>query len=162
MELLEGRSLGELLAAEPRLAPRRALDITGQVLAGLEAAHTSGVIHRDLKPDNVFLAVRPDGSEVVKLVDFGVALLKREHAPRLTTTGHVIGTPLYMAPEQARGARDLDHRIDVHAVGVMLYEMLAGDLPYPGDNPNLVLFAIMNGRPIPLRDVAPAIDQVLA
>src|SRR5262249_55494428 len=98
--------------------------------------------------------------ETIKVVDFGIAKLRRNEPLRLTTTGAVLGTPQYMAPEQARGL-EIDGRVDVHAVGVMLYEMLAGTAPYRGDNYNVVLFEILTGKPRPLRQVAPEIDPAL-
>jgi serine/threonine-protein kinase len=161
MELLFGRSLAEEMADHPKLPVERALWIARQVLAGLEAAHAHGVIHRDLKPENVFLTQRPDGTEVAKLVDFGIAKLKREASVKLTTTGMVLGTPQYMSPEQARGQSDLDARADLHSVGVMLYEMLCGRPPYEGDNYNQVLFAILSGPPAPLSQRAPELDPAL-
>ena len=163
MELLCGRPLSEELAETPRLAPERALRITAEILGGLEAAHAQGVLHRDLKPENVFLVARPDGSEIVKLVDFGIAKLcdEPEGTSRLTMTGSVLGTPRYMAPEQARGARDLDFRVDVHAVGVLLYEMLAGRAPYEGENYNLVLFQLLSGSATPLGELRPDLDPRL-
>src|SRR5262249_48937659 len=88
--------------------------------------------------------------------------LKKDASVKLTSTGMVLGTPMYMAPEQARGAPDLDHRVDIHAAGVMLYEMLGGRPPYFGENYNLVLFAILTGKPPPLRELAPEIEPALA
>ncbi len=162
MELLAGRPLSDDMFHNPRVPADRALWITHNVLCGLEAAHGVGIIHRDLKPENVLLVKRPDGSEQVKLVDFGIAKLKHETSTRLTQTGTVLGTPQYMAPEQARGVADLDQRVDVHAAGVMLYEMLAGQPPYQGDNYNIVLYEILNGKPPPLTVVAPDVDPRLA
>ena len=161
MELLNGRALSDEMAAMPKLAPQRALWITSEVLKGLEAAHAHGVVHRDLKPENVFIVARLDGSEGVKLLDFGIAKLDRQSSTRLTQTGAIIGTPQYMAPEQARGL-PIDLRVDLHAAGVMLYEMLSGYPPYQGDNYNTVLFEIMSGRPPHLHRYAPEIDESLA
>jgi serine/threonine-protein kinase len=110
----------------------------------------------DLKPDNVFLEeVR--GGDHVKLLDFGIAKLRRDVELRVTRTGVVLGTPLYMSPEQTRGLRDVDARTDVHAVGVMLFEMIAGRPPYFGDNANLVVFQILSGQPPSLRTIAPEV-----
>ncbi len=162
MELLDGRSLAARIENRERMEPPKAIDIIRQILLGLEAAHAKGVIHRDLKPENVILIEQPDGSDKVKIVDFGIAKLQRDASVRLTTTGAVMGTPLYMAPEQARGMPDLDQRVDVHAVGVMLYELLAGRTPYVGDNYNVLLFEIMTGRPTQIRELLPALDPELA
>ncbi|MSP62124.1 MAG: hypothetical protein EXR72_17675 [Myxococcales bacterium] len=164
MELLPGRPLSDDLYHTPKVPRDRAIWIICQVLQGLEAAHAVGIIHRDLKPENVLLVSRPDLTETVKLLDFGIAKLCTESTQnlRLTQTGTVLGTPQYMAPEQARGVSDLDHRVDLHAAGVMLYEMLAGQPPYSGDNYNIVLFEILNGKPPPLTRVAREVDPTLA
>jgi len=162
MQLLEGEPLSSQLERTPRLPVDRALTIARQILGGLEAAHAQGIVHRDLKPENVFLCARADGIEHIKLLDFGIAKLRKDAPLKLTTTGAVLGTPQYMAPEQARGLSDIDQRVDVHAAGVMLYEMLAGQAPYRGDNYNVVLFEIMSGQPKPLRELAPDLDPALA
>src|SRR5207245_11793372 len=138
MELLEGHPLAEEMNECPKLPVDRAIFVTRQMLGGLEGAHRAGVVHRDLKPENVFLVARPDGTELVKLLDFGIAKLRKDASVKLTSTGMVLGTPMYMAPEQARGVPDIDHRVDIHAAGVILYEMLAGRPPYVGENYNLV------------------------
>jgi serine/threonine-protein kinase len=161
MELLDGRPLSAELLEKPKVKPGRALWVTQQVLRGLEAAHGQGVVHRDLKPDNVFVVSRTDGQELVKLVDFGIAKLRSETATHLTITGSVMGTPQYMSPEQARGEPDVDHRADLYAVGVMMYKMLAGQPPYRGENYNLLLFEILSGQPTPLEKVAPDVDKEL-
>ncbi len=161
MELLQGRSLLEVLAERRQLPPAQALPIITAVLTGLEAAHAHGVIHRDLKPENVFLVERSDGTHGAKLLDFGIARLESAEEKRLTSVGAILGTPVYMSPEQARGQLDVDHRADLHAVGVILYETLAGRLPYDGENYNAVLFAIVGGTPPPLRAVAPEIPPAL-
>ncbi len=141
MELLEGASLGEAIDRDGPLAPRRALVITRQVLDALGHAHRTGIVHRDMKPDNVMLARagRPGAEyETVKLLDFGVVKLLGIAAEvlgdeKLTRTGIVHGTPAYMAPEQALG-RPVDGRADLYAVGVMLWEMLFGEPVFAGDD----------------------------
>ena len=158
MELLPGRSLFEELSNSGIPAVARALVITQQILSGLEAAHEHGIVHRDLKPENVFLVDRPSGGDLIKLLDFGIAKLERATV-RMTTTGSLLGTPLYMSPEQARGETDIDARTDLHAVGVILYELLTGRTPYFGDNYNIVLFQIIRGEPPPL---PPTVDPALA
>jgi len=141
MELLRGEDLGNRLArridshaAEPWLPPEELESYVPQILDGLAAAHEAGIIHRDLKPENVFLARRDDDKIVVKLLDFGIAKnIEPENDHRLTRTGQIIGTPLYMAPEQARNMSDADHRADIYSVGVILYEMVTGAPPFESD-----------------------------
>ena len=162
MEQLEGRSLFAELSETPRLPTARAVSIALQILAGLDAAHGHGIIHRDLKPENVFLTELPSGATRVKLLDFGIALLAEGGGPRLTTAGALLGTPLYMSPEQATGRREVDHRVDIHGTGVLLYEMLAGRLPYLGETWEAVLIAIDEGHPAPLAEVAPGVPQVVS
>jgi serine/threonine protein kinase len=138
MEFLEGESLAELVIRDAPLPVERSLHITRQVASALGAAHDKGIVHRDVKPENVYLVRRGD-MDFVKVVDFGVskAVHTREDGPewqRLTRTGMVLGTPLYMSPEQARGGEDVDSRADVWAVGVMLYECLTGEVPFRAQN----------------------------
>jgi len=132
MEYLEGRDLGAELQECGSLAPRRAVHIIAQVLRGLAAAHDKGIIHRDMKPENVFLTSREDVRDFVKIMDFGISKIIDAHDSkvRLTETGAVVGTPIYMAPEQARAEQTIDHRADIYAVGVMFYEMLCGRPPF--------------------------------
>jgi serine/threonine protein kinase len=143
MEYLEGRSLGQLLAEEGPLPVPRAAGALLQVCRGLEAAHAAGILHRDLKPDNLFVVRRADGSERVKVVDFGIAKLMHAADSPPIQTGAAIGTPFYMAPEQARGDKGLDERVDVYALGVILYELLSGEKPHPGDCANAVLAHVL-------------------
>ena len=132
MEALEGRSLGSLLRDAAPLSVARALALLEQICRALGAAHARGVVHRDVKPENVFVVPREDGGEQAKVLDFGIS-----HVPaapgceRLTRAGAIIGTPEYMAPEQATGAV-VDHRADVYAVGVLAFEMLTGHAALPG------------------------------
>jgi serine/threonine-protein kinase len=149
MELLEGQSLRTMLDREGRLAPSIALDYTLQMLEGLEAAHAIGVVHRDLKPDNVFVVTTPKGP-LVKLLDFGIAKLRssKEFQGGLTRPGVMMGTPEYMAPEQAYAADSVDVRADVYSVGAILYEMLAGTRPAQGDDP-LEIAAFIMAQKVP-------------
>ncbi len=151
MEYLAGISLASLLRAERTLEPARAAEIVLQCAAGLSAAHAAGVVHRDLKPDNIFLTRNAD-REFVKLLDFGVA--KMAGAGRLTRAGMVFGTPHYMSPEQAAG-QSVDHRADVYALGVILYECLAGRVPFEADTYMGVLTKHMFATPEPIDRVAP-------
>src|SRR5689334_15195696 len=149
MELLEGQSLRALLDREGRLPPKVALDYTLQMLDGLDAAHAIGVVHRDLKPDNVFIVNTAKGP-LVKLLDFGIAKLRssKEFQGGLTRPGVMMGTPEYMAPEQAYAADSVDVRADVYSVGAILYEMLAGTRPAQGDDP-LEIAAFIMAQKVP-------------
>ncbi len=141
MELLEGTTVRELMDLRGRKRPplRRTLAIMAQVCDALQAAHEKGVVHRDLKPDNVFVEKR-DGEDFVKVLDFGVAKLRdAQPGPGSTRSGMVIGTPLYMAPEQALG-KEVDPHADVWAAGVVLYELLSGSVPF--DAPSFVELAV--------------------
>jgi eukaryotic-like serine/threonine-protein kinase len=156
MEYLPGRSLAQLLAEEKPFAPERALSIALQLAEALACLQEHGVVHRDVKPDNV--RVLPGGE--VKLLDFGIALL--ESARRLTWAGlsHAVGTPDYMAPEQIRGRRG-DARTDVYALGTLLYEMLTGHLPHESGNAGAVLESKLHGEPTPPSAHLPGLDPAL-
>src|SRR5438046_476732 len=127
MELLEGTPLSRLIRKGGPLPAALAVRILLQTASALAAAHAAGVIHRDLKPDNIHLAK----NNTVKILDFGVA--KMAGAGRLTRTGMVFGTPHYMSPEQASGA-DVDHRADIYAFGIVMYEMFTGKVPFEADS----------------------------
>src|SRR5690606_13690938 len=131
MELLSGPSLGKLMRQPGGLPTQRALGILAQICEGLSAAHAVGVVHRDLKPDNIIVVKTEDGSDLVKILDFGVAKLidKTDADPELTQVGAVIGTPAYMSPEQAGGLA-VDPRSDVYALGAIMYELFTGQLPF--------------------------------
>ena len=162
MELLEGQSLGQRLRHGP-IAPAFAVAVMVQVLDALEAAHQRGIVHRDLKPDNVFLVYRPGEPPQAKILDFGISKVEEleEGDVSLTRTGTVMGTPHYMAPEQARGERDLDARADVWAIGIMLYRMLSGAFPYDGDSYNRIMSRILV-EPVPsLTDAVPGLPAGL-
>lgn len=130
MELVEGRPLGHIVRESGRLSAARAANIARQVAEALAAAHASGVVHRDLKPDNVQVVPSPTG-DIVKVLDFGLA--KVAGTSRFTRKGMVFGTPHYMSPEQAAG-EPADHRVDIYALGIVLYEMLTGRLPFEADS----------------------------
>lgn len=154
MEYVEGKSLDQALEAGAPLEPRRALGIASQVCAALEAAHQLGLIHRDIKPANILLARTPEGGELAKVLDFGVAKVKEQStqvygAPSVTGTGFVVGTPAYMSPEQARGVRgeELDGRTDLYSLGVVLFEMLTGQLPFKADTPMMAMMAHVQTPP---------------
>ncbi|MBI5499850.1 MAG: serine/threonine protein kinase [Deltaproteobacteria bacterium] len=151
MQLLRGKPLTEAMASVSPFPIPRAIDILSQVLEALEAAHAAGIVHRDMKPDNIFLtrvAGRPD---FVKLLDFGISKVRNvsnDAEMAITRTGTVLGTPLYMSPEQARGDTDVDGRADVWAVGVILYEMICGRNPFAGENYNRTMYNVLSA-PVP-------------
>lgn len=144
LDLLRGEDLGARISRERRLSVRDTLAITAQILRGLSHAHAAGVIHRDLKPDNVFLVSRPRGM-LVKILDFGVSKfqpLTRTTLPlALTQRGVVLGTPFYIAPEQARSDADVDERADLYSVGAIMFECLAGRPPHVGETYEQVILA---------------------
>lgn len=148
MEFLDGDELRAVLDREKTLSPARALRIIAQAALALDAAHAKGFVHRDLKPDNLFL-VRDANGDTVKLLDFGSVKFTRgqDRGQKLTVMGTTIGSPFYMSPEQARGAQDLDHRADVWALGVMLYEMVVGKVPFHAANGPQILFKILGEEP---------------
>ncbi|HWE28982.1 MAG TPA: serine/threonine-protein kinase [Polyangia bacterium] len=146
MELLTGQTLSALCKSERRLEPARAVHIARQILSALAAAHARGIVHRDLKPENVFLIQRGGDPDFVKLLDFGIAKLIDVDEPELTRAGQVVGTPTYMAPEQARGEKNVDGRADLYGVGAILYRMVTGQRPYTAPNFNALLFAIAQGQ----------------
>ncbi len=163
MEFLEGESLAECLAREGTLPENRILQIAAQIASALGAAHAKGVVHRDVKPENVFLLRRND-KDFAKVVDFGISKNLRAtgegpDSPRLTQTGMVLGTPLYMSPEQARGDDELDHRIDVYALGVIMYELATGKVPFAGTNYLSVISQVLNDDPAPVRQLRPELSK---
>jgi serine/threonine-protein kinase len=162
-EFLVGRELREVLDARGALPPEEAMELLLPVVDGLVAAHARGVVHRDLKPENIFLVESRTGRLAPKLIDFGIAkeLRPRESGFR-TLTGRTIGTPGYMSPEQVRGDVDIDARADVWAMGVVLYEALAGRLPFDHDeNVQVMLARVLTSAPEPLERFAPAASPEL-
>jgi tRNA A-37 threonylcarbamoyl transferase component Bud32 len=154
-ELMEGEELGSLFDRVHKLAPVPAIEICRQAARGLAAAHANGVVHRDLKPANLFLCRREDGGFHVKILDFGVA--KMTDGANLTRVGTVVGTPAYMAPEQARGLPDVDARADVYAIGAVLYQLVSGHPPFEEGDPAKVLLKVATESPPPLRSIDPTI-----
>ena len=163
MEFLEGESLAECLARETRLPEQRILKLISQAASALSAAHIKGIVHRDIKPENLFLLKRKD-QDFVKVVDFGISKSLRatgeeEEQPRLTQTGMVLGTPLYMSPEQARGDDELDARVDIYALGVIMYEAATGTVPFTGNNYLSVISQVLNETPKSIRELRPEISD---
>jgi serine/threonine-protein kinase len=151
MEYLVGESLAGLLEREGRLPVQRAADLVAQACRGVEAAHLAGIVHRDLKPHNLFVARRDDGTDLLKVLDFGVAKLQAlDEATAATGTGTILGTAAYMSPEQARGEKAVDKRTDVYALGAILFEILSQKMPHPGDSPNAILHHIATQPAVPL------------
>jgi serine/threonine-protein kinase len=163
MELLEGETLSERLKRQQKLPTAEALEITFQILSGLEVAHTQGVVHRDLKPGNIVLTRFGDGRVWVKLIDFGIAkLLDDKDSLEGTVTGTVIGTSYYMSPEQASGdVRQIDQRSDLWSVGIILYYLLTGQVPFKGENHQQINHSIFNHDPIPPGRLEPSISLAL-
>jgi serine/threonine-protein kinase len=146
MEYLEGQPLSKMIRLGGALPALRAVNIVKDVASALQAAHDAGVVHRDLKPDNVFVTQHKDGRDGAKILDFGVA--KVAGSAKLTRTGMVFGTPHYMSPEQASGGV-IDHRTDVYALGVIMYEMFTGRVPFEADTYMGVLTKHMFEAPVP-------------
>ena len=165
MEYLEGEALAARLKSTGALAVDVACELGCAILSPLNAAHAAGIVHRDLKPDNVFL-VKQSRGEMVKLLDFGISRATAgEGEFRLTTTGLILGTPYYMSPEQARGDHAVTYAADVYAFGVMLYEMLVGQVPIRGDNYNQLMYRVMTAeyrRPREVRpELPPELEQLI-
>ncbi|MGD0225301.1 MAG: protein kinase [Terriglobia bacterium] len=164
MEFIEGKSLKKLIREEGPLPAQRVLLIIKQAALALDAAHKLGMVHRDIKPDNIALVDAPDG-EMVKVLDFGIAKMKEARMGEsagltLTGAGVVIGTPQYMSPEQAMGKRgdDLDGRADLYSLGVVMYQMLTADLPFKADTTMEMLLAHMQKQPMPIPTAHPELQ----
>ncbi|RYZ07202.1 MAG: serine/threonine protein kinase [Myxococcales bacterium] len=166
MEFMDGDALSSRIRSRGRLSPAEVYPIVHQLLEALAAAHGAGIIHRDLKPDNVYLLKSRGGkADFVKLLDFGISKfnqLSGDSSFSMTRTGAVMGTPYYMAPEQAKGARDLDHRVDLYAAGVILYEAITGEVPFNADTFNELLFKIVLETARPVEQVVPGLDPNFA
>jgi eukaryotic-like serine/threonine-protein kinase len=168
MEYLVGRDLGQIVREEGALPLRRAVDCMLQVCEAVASAHAVGVVHRDLKPSNFFLTTRADGTTLVKVLDFGISKAIGQEGvvdPNLTETQAVFGSPTYMSPEQIRSAKHVDHRSDVWSLGVALFELTTGHLPFAGDNVAGLLASIVADLPFYPRafqpDLPAAFEEVL-
>ena len=158
MEYLDGESLAARIRRDG-VTIRETLSIISQCASALAASHAKGVVHRDLKPENVYLCNRSGDKNYTKLLDFGIAKLTSDSGPlsQKTRTGMVIGTPTYMSPEQCDGKGNIDHRADIYALGVMMYELLTGRVPFPGEGFGEVLVAHLTREPEPPRTLNPNI-----
>src|ERR1051326_1180211 len=159
MEHVDGRTLKKLIHEEEPLPVRKALDLAIQMCTGLSAAHEKGVVHRDIKSENILV----NGKGEVKITDFGLAKLKG--ASTLTKSGSTLGTAAYMSPEQAQG-EDVDARSDIFSAGVVLYELLAGKLPFRGDHQAAMLYSLINEDPLPLErfneKITPELQRIVS
>jgi serine/threonine protein kinase len=161
MEFLDGETLSQRIDKKGRLSQEETTRIGVMLLDALEAAHQHGVVHRDLKPDNIFLVPAGRKGEVLKVIDFGISHKDDEAQAKLTMTGSVLGTPHYMSPEQAMGETNLDRRVDIYGVGIVLYECLVGDVPFDAPNYNKLLRVILDNDPVPPSQRGAAVDARL-
>jgi len=164
MELLDGEDLASYLERRGRLSLQDAIGITRQVLDGLAAAHDAGIVHRDMKPANVFLTRGEGGAPFAKLLDFGVSKMARGVGieARLTATGTIVGTPHYMAPEQLMESKSVDGRADLYSVGVMLHELLSGRLPHDAESLGALIGLVLTTEPTDLSALLPDVPPSVA
>lgn len=164
MELLHGEELEAHIERKGALSPLQVAAYFAQIAAGLQLAHDAGVVHRDLSTNNIFLSRNKDGSTMPKILDFGVSKTvgPRFDGESVTSDGAVLGNPIFMSPEQARGAREVDGRTDVWALGVAMYECLTGRAPFRNNNYNALMVDIMTHAHRPIRELLPALDKELA
>jgi serine/threonine-protein kinase len=174
MEYLDGVDLDQILGRDGRMAIADATDVVLQACEAIAEAHSVGIVHRDLKPANLFATTRADGSRLVKVLDFGISKAvhfgEGEAPANLTTSGVVMGSPIYMSPEQIRSSKGVDARSDIWSLGVILYELIAGAPPFDGETLGDMLIKIVSEDPTPLAqlrsdvppDLAAAIHQCLA
>jgi serine/threonine protein kinase len=162
MDLLRGEPLQRRMTHHGRLSVAQTLEYANQILLGLQEAHDKNIVHRDLKPDNVFITKGQHGEELLKILDFGIAKLRQDAGKsNLTQPGAVMGTPEYMAPEQAYSADQVDARSDVYSVGVILFEMLSGKRPAEGETPQEIAHKILMGQVLRLDQIAPDVPAGL-
>lgn len=162
MEYLEGCDLDELLELQKALPVTEVVDYLLQALEGLAHAHAANIVHRDLKPANLFLACRPDGTSAIKVLDFGISKSQGKAEDKRLTGQHVLGSPVYMSPEQLRNATNIDARADIWSIGVVGYELLTGTPPFDGDGVGEIFAAILEKSPVPLTQHNPKIPEELS
>jgi serine/threonine protein kinase len=161
LEFLEGRELTNLLKSQGALPLSRVVHIGVQVCDALLAAHEGNIVHRDLKPDNIFLVRRGDDPDFVKVLDFGIAKFKEAGAQGITRTGHTMGTPHYMAPEQAQAHKTLDHRADIYSLGVILFHAITGVLPFDDESFPMLMIKVVQYPAPRLRQLVPSVPEAL-
>jgi serine/threonine-protein kinase len=163
MEYLQGEALSDRLKREGRLDATRAMVIGAQIADALDASHEQGIIHRDLKPENIFLVARGGSKDFVKVLDFGLAKLTQteEKVSHKTRAGSVMGTPYYMAPEQCEGKQEIDHRADIYSLGVLMFEMLTGKVPFGGDGYGEIIVKHITMPPPSVRSLVPELSPEL-
>jgi len=171
MEYLEGKDLSDVVGPEKSLSVPEAADYVLQTCEAMAEAHKAGIVHRDLKPSNLFLAEREKGPKIIKVLDFGISKFSADSAivgkegVALTATSMMMGSPLYMSPEQVRSAKNVDRRSDIWSLGVILYELLSGRLPFEADNPGAVCAMIVADAAVPLRwmkkDLPASLEKVV-
>jgi serine/threonine protein kinase len=162
MDLLQGEDVASLLRRERPLPVPRAVNIVLQACRGLDVAHRAGIVHRDLKPANLFVTKTAERTDLVKILDFGIAKLRSDSGTTNTATGVAIGTPDYMSPEQARGERTIDIRTDIYSLGVILYELLGGRTPHHGSSYLEIIYSILHNEPTPLETIRPGLPAGLS
>ncbi|MBC7975697.1 MAG: serine/threonine protein kinase, partial [Myxococcales bacterium] len=161
MEYLEGHDLCDLLEERGSLAVPWAVELTLQACEALAEAHSIGIVHRDVKPANLFVTWRPDGSALVKVLDFGISKSQTPSTMQLTQTQSLLGTPAYMSPEQTRSARLVDARTDIWSLGTVLYEVLEGRRPFEAESFSEMCVKVATEPPGPMRNTPPALQQVV-
>lgn len=160
MELLNGIELGEELEKKKKFPYREAVGYILQTCAAMAEAHRQGIVHRDLKPENLFLSETGHG-RTIKVLDFGISKLANDVNASVTTTASAFGTPLYMSPEQVRSVKDVDQRTDIWSLGVVLYELISGEVPFNAPSATAILAAILTQKPVHLSKRCPEIPKAL-
>lgn len=161
MELLQGGDLCQLVDSRGALPRWMVVDYILQALEGLAHAHGRGIIHRDLKPSNLFLAQKPDGTQIVKILDFGISKSQGDNQQKLTGGGGVLGSPPYMSPEQVRAPKTIDHRTDIWSLGVCMYELLTNSMPFGGDEIQETFAQILERQPIAITQLVDGVPHEL-
>ncbi len=163
MEYLQGESLSDRLKREKRIPLNQAMSIGAQIADALNASHQQGIIHRDLKPENIFLCHRGANREFVKVLDFGLAKLTQndQKVTHKTRTGSVMGTPYYMSPEQCEGKTEIDYRADIYSLGVLIFEMLTGKVPFGGEGYGEIIVKHVTMPPPSVRSVVPELPEFM-